>query len=423
VASQPPLFRQEAIDFEHQHRNWGPVALLQPVSTRILTWFLATIIAVILVFLCIAQYARKETVIGYLTPTSGTAKIFVSQPGFINSQQGFIKEVYVEDGQQVEEGDPLFFVSTANVAANGEDVNTTILDVLGMQRDLINRQIAAEERRAATERERLNTLIKGTEAEISHLEAQKTVQNQRLALSESFVSAAAELRAKGAMADLELKRREQAALEQRQNLDALDQQTAARRNQLTESRYTLEQLPIVTGERIQQLRNQLSTIEQRFAEVDGRRAYVIRAPTSGRVSTLQAAVGQIADPKRMALEIVPVDVSLQAELFFPTRAFGFVRPGQEVRILYDAFPYQKFGTYRGTVAKVSKSILTGNDAMGPIALREPAYRVTVTLERPDIDAYGQKVSLQPDMLLKADVILDKRSLMTWLLDPLVSARM
>src|SRR5262249_39626576 len=159
-------------------------------------------------------------------------------------------------------------------------------------------------------------------------EAQRKVQDQRLTLSESFVSAATELKAKGAMADLELKRREQAALEQRQNLDALDQQTAARRNQLTESRYTLEQLPIVTGERIQQLRNQLSTIEQRFAEVDGRRAYVIRAPTSGRVSTLQVAVGQIADPKRMALEIVPVDVSLQAELFFPTRAFGFVRPGQ-----------------------------------------------------------------------------------------------
>jgi len=423
VAAQRSLFRQEAIDFQHQHRNWGPVALLQPVSTKILTWLLATIVAVILIFLCIAQYARKETVVGYLAPTSGTAKIFLSQQGFFNSQQGFIKEVYVEDGQQVEEGDPLFSVSTANVAANGEDVNTTILGVLGLQRDLINRQIAAEERRATTERERLNALIKGTEAEISHLEAQRKVQDQRLTLSESFVSAAAQLSAKGAMTDFELKRREQAALEQRQNLDSLDQQTAARRNQLTESRYTLEQLPIATGERIHLLRNELSTIEQRVAEVNGRRAYVIRAPTSGRVSTLQASVGQIADPRRMQLEIVPVNVSLQAELFFPTRAFGFVRPGQEVRILYDAFPFQKFGTYRGTVAKVSKSILTGNDAMGPIALREPAYRVTVTLERPDIDAYGQKVSLQPDMLLKADVILDKRSLMTWLLDPLVSARM
>ena len=100
-----------------------------------------------------------------------------------------------------------------------------------------------------------------------------------------------------------------------------------------------------------------------------------------------------------------------------------MREGQDVRILYDAFPYQKFGTYRGRVLKVSETILTGNDVVGPIQLKEPAYRVTAALERPDIDAYGQKIPLRPDMLLKADVILDKRALMSWLLDPLLSARM
>jgi membrane fusion protein len=49
--------------------------------------------------------------------------------------------------------------------------------------------------------------------------------------------------------------------------------------------------------------------------------------------------------------------------------------------------------------------------------------VTAALDRPDIDAYGQKISLQPQMLLKADVILERRSLLSWLLDPLLSARM
>src|SRR5262249_15069423 len=110
-------------------------------------------------------------------------------------------------------------------------------------------------------------------------------------------------------------------------------------------------------------------------------------------------------------------------LFFPTRAFGFVRPGQQVRILYDAFPYQKFGTYGGRVTKVSHTILTSSDSTGPIILKEPAYRVTVALERSDVDAYGLKVPLQPDMLLRADVILEQRSLMRWLLDPLLSARL
>ena len=416
MAARPALFRQEAIDFLHQRRSWGEVVSLQPLSSTILSWSLAGFVAFILCFLSIAQYARKETVIGYLTPTFGTAKIFVPQ-------QGFIKELQVKEGQEVAEGDPLLTVVTSQITANGNDVNATVLAELAQQRDVIKRQIAAEERRTASEHDRLASTIKGIEVETAQLEDQRKIQNERLKLSESFVSSGATLSASGALPAIELKRRELAALEQKQNVASLDQQITARRTQLTDARHTLEQLPIVAAERIRVLRGDLSWIEQRVAEVNGRRAYVIKAPTSGRVSTLQATVGQIADPRHMQLEIIPLDATLQAELFFPTRAFGFVRPGQQVRILYDAFPYQKFGTYRGSVTRISHSILTGNETTGPIALKEPAYRVSVALERPDIDAYGLKMPLQPDMLLKADVILEQRSLMRWLLDPVFSARM
>ena len=416
MAARPSLFRQEAIDFLHQHRSWGEVVSLQPISSTILSWALGALVALILFFLSIAQYARKETVTGYLTPTFGTAKIFVPQ-------QGYIKELHVKEGQEVVEGEPLLTVVTSQITANGDDVNATVLAVLAQQRDVVERQIAAEERRTASEHDRLASTIKGIEGETAQLEDQRKIQNERLKLSESFVSSGATLSASGALPAIELKRREQAALEQKQNLASLDQQITARRTQLTDARHTLEQFPIVAAERVRLLRSDLSLIDQRVAEVNGRRAYVIKAPTSGRVSTLQATVGQIADPRHMQLVIIPLDSTLQAELFFPTRAFGFVRPGQQVRILYDAFPYQKFGTYRGNVTNISHTILTGNETTGPIALKEPAYRVTAALERPDIDAYGLKMPLQPDMLLKADVVLEQRSLMRWLLDPVLSARM
>jgi len=416
MANRPTLFRQEAIDFLHQRNSWGEVVSLQPVSSTILGWTLAGLVAVSLCFLSIAQYARKETVSGYLAPTFGTAKIFVPQ-------QGFVKDIRVKEGQEVAEGDPLLTVVTSQINANGDDVNGTVLAVLAQQRNVIERQVAAEERRTASERDRLASTIKGIEGEIDQLEDQRNIQNERLKLSESFVATGAKLVASGALAAIELKRREQGALEQKQNVVTLDQQITARRTQLTDARHTLEQLPAVVAERVRVLRNDLSSIEQRVAEVNGRQAYVIKAPTSGRVSTLQATVGQIADPKHMQLEIIPVDAQLQAELFFPTRAFGFVRPGQQVRLLYDAFPYQKFGAYRGSVTELSHAILSGNETKGPITLKEPAYRVTVALERPDIDAYGRKMPLQPDMLLKADVILEQRSLLRWLLDPVLSARM
>ena len=152
------------------------------------------------------------------------------------------------------------------------------------------------------------------------------------------------------------------------------------RNQLTETRFSLGQLPTLMAQKVQALRNELSATEQRIAEIKGRRAYVIRARLPGRVSTLQATVGQNADPQRSSWRSSPRTAVLQAELFVPARAIGFVEAGQPVRILYDAFPYQHFGTYRGQVVKVSQTILTSADAAGPIKLKEPAYRVTAALD-------------------------------------------
>ena len=83
MSVRPALFRQEAIEFQQHHLRWGSVATLQPVSTKLLSWLLAASSAAVVIFLFIAQYARKETVVGYLTPTAGTAKIFAPQRGTI----------------------------------------------------------------------------------------------------------------------------------------------------------------------------------------------------------------------------------------------------------------------------------------------------------------------------------------------------
>ena len=85
-----------------------------------------------------------------------------------------------------------------------------------------------------------------------------------------------------------------------------------------------------------------------------------------------------------------------------TRAAGFVKPGQQVRILYDAFPYQNFGTYRGTIVNVSRTIVTGQNSGGPIDLKETqiyvvhrgeAYIMTLAGESPDLDAVAASLQL------------------------------
>jgi membrane fusion protein len=415
VRPERPLFRQQVLEFQQQDRQWGRVVPMQPVRVRFTVWFIISAVAAIITFLFIAQYARKETVAGYLMPAAGSARVFAPQPGIVSA-------LYVEQGKTVEEGQPLMTVTTTQIAANGQDVNAAVLASLEQQKDFTFRQIATEERRTTSERDRLTALQQGLEIELGHLNAQVAVQRERVHVVERIVASGARLATRGLVSELEQRRREEALLEQRQSLNALAQQLAVRQSQLTEIRFNLEQLPFVHAEKVQALRTELSATEQRIAEVNGRRAYIIRAPIAGRISSLQASVGQLADPQKLQLQIMPLQSPLQAELFIPARAIGFVEVGQPVRILYDAFPYQHFGTYRGRIEKVSQTILTGTDVTTPLTLSEPAYRATVVLERPDVDAYGKKVLLQPDMLLKADIILERRTLVDWILNPLLSAR-
>jgi len=415
-AVRSTLFRQEAVQFQQHRRLWGDVALLQPLSTKMLTWFMAAAAVSLGIFLFTGQYARKEIASGYLTPVAGTSKVFAAQ-------QGTIRAVYVSEAQGVEQGQPLLTIDTSQIANDGVDVNSTMLDALATRKDLLTQQIAAQQERAASEQERLTSLIKGAEVELSQLQAQIIAQRERTGLSEEAAQAGGELRGKGYMADVEFNRRRSAALEQRQSLSSLEQQLAARENQLTETRYALQQLPIVLAEKIRSIRDDLSALDVRIAELDGRRAYVLRAPIAGRVSTLQATVGQYADPRRLQMEIVPAKAILQAELFVPTRAIGFVEPGQKIRIMYEAFPYQHFGTYSGRITNVSQTIVTAADAVGPVLLKEPAYRVRATIDQAEIKTKGRRILLQPDMLLRADIILEERPLIQWLIEPLLSVRM
>ena len=414
-SSPTSLFRHEVVDFQEIERQFGRAILLQPISLKVITWFLAGFVALMLALLFIGQYSRKATVSGYLIPSSGTAKIFALQ-------RGTITKVHVTEGQEVREQQPLLTIDTTQISATGEDVNAAILRTLLSQRDELNNQIAGEAQRQASERERLTLLIQGAKDEITQLEGQIPLQQERIKIIESLVASVAKLVAKGIVTGVEFKRRQSEALDQKQNLNSLRQRLAARQNQLTDTQYTLNQLPIAIAEKIQLLRNELSSVEQRISEINGRRAFVIRAPITGRVSALQASSGKLAEPNQLQLEIIPTS-TLKAELLVPSRSIGFVRVGQPVGIRYDAFPYQNFGRYKGTITEISHNILTRSDvSSGFITLEEPVYRVTAALDRQDVSAYGKSMPLQAGMLLKADVILDKRSLMQWVLDPLLSIK-
>jgi membrane fusion protein len=123
--------------------------------------------------------------------------------------------------------------------------------------------------------------------------------------------------------------------------------------------------------------------------------------------------------------LLPADAKLQAHLFAPSSAVGFVRADQTVQLRYQAFPYQKFGHQSGAVAQVSRSPLQAAELAGlPLAAAimasgEPLYRITVTLNQQSVAAYGKAQTLSPGMQLEADVQLDRRRLIEWLFEPVL----
>ena len=125
------------------------------------------------------------------------------------------------------------------------------------------------------------------------------------------------------------------------------------------------------------------------------------------------------------LTIVPKGVALEAQLFGPSSAVGFIRAGQRVLLRYQAYPYQKFGQYEGTVASVSRSAISPAELSQQLAgltslygANVPVYRITVTLGSQNVRAYGEAVPLQPGMQLEADIMMERRRLIEWVLDPL-----
>jgi membrane fusion protein len=116
------------------------------------------------------------------------------------------------------------------------------------------------------------------------------------------------------------------------------------------------------------------------------------------------------------------DGRLRAELFIPMRVMGFVEVGQPVRLHFDAFPSRRFGTVVGEVVELGEVVQRPTELSPPVMREEFPYRVSVRLAEQEISVFGKRVPLRSGMLLEAELILERRSLLGWLLEPLDALR-
>jgi membrane fusion protein len=100
---------------------------------------------------------------------------------------------------------------------------------------------------------------------------------------------------------------------------------------------------------------QISAVKQELAESEARRTVLIRAPEAGVATAAFAEVGHSVDSGLPLVSIVPSNTQLEAELYAPSKSIGFIKSGDAVNIRYQAYPYQKFGIYKGQVLSISRS--------------------------------------------------------------------
>lgn len=199
-------------------------------------------------------------------------------------------------------------------------------------------------------------------------------------------------------------------------MQSLQRQATATRRTIAQLQQSLREVP---GQRLAAqagFQRDLAQLEQERVETEARGELAVSAPVAGVVATLMIKPGQAVQAGQPLLSVLPGDGRLEAELLVPSRAIGFVEPGDRVLLRYQAYPYQKFGHYLGTVARISRSALD-NARQG-----EPLYRITVRLARQSVVAYGRPEPLKPGMLLDADILGEKRRLFEWLLEPLYSLK-
>ena len=410
------LFRREAVA-EQQDRWLGSVLLVPKLSHTVWTAGAALVVAGVLAVFAFGEYTRKARIGGWLAPDRGL--IVVVAP-----EAGVLTRLEAREGLEVAAGATLAVLSAERQSETLGGTRGAVVRHLETQRASLEDERRRHEALFAQQAATLEAQLALVEAEARDLEREVGLQRERLALAERAVARQRELRERAIATEQNLLEVEQDALDQAVALGSLERSRTTLDRSRLDIEAALAEAPLRAAMQRADTDRAVAALDQALAEAEAARGIVVTAPEAGTVTGLRAAPGSSVGPDAPLMAMVPAGARLEAQLYGPSRAIGFVRPGQRVRLRYEAFPHQKFGQYEGVVRDVSRSTvapaeLGGDGAPLPgLEPGEPVYRVTVELAGQTATAYGEAVPLQPGMQLEADVLIESRRLYQWVLDPL-----
>jgi membrane fusion protein len=408
------LFRQEV--FAARQEAWlGEIVLCRPLSFAALSIGFAVLAASLLLYLVFGQYTRKIRASGYLVPHAGVVKVTAPQAGIVT-------RLSVVEGQRVALGETLAVLNSERFTGAG-DASIEIDKQLQLRSTSLRQERAKLDELHARQRKALGDRLLNLRTELAQVGRALSLQQQRIGLTDQMLARQRELHAAKFVSDLGLQQKEQ---ERMADLAALE---SIRRNETSLLRDTAEveadiaALPAKHLNALAANDRALSSIEQDRVENESRRELLLKSPQAGVVTAILTDRGKLAVPGQPLLNLIPEGSELQADVYLPSRAAGFVRLGTRALLQFQAFPYQKFGSHEARVIKLSRVAVSGSELPYPPPAASPGelfYIASLALTKKSVSAYGKEEPLQPGMGFDANLILDTRTLLEWVFEPLFS---
>jgi len=371
-------------------------------SPHQVNWALYLLITFLLVVLAWAAIARVDVVTkadGRVVP-DGREQIIASLEG------GILREISVREGAEVAAGQVLAQLDPTRVAAMQGEGRARRMALLGAKARL-QAEVSQQVLNFAPELLGEPDIIRGeTEAYVSRqraLQDSLEATGNSLALLQRELQIGQELAASGMMPKVQVMRLERQVSE-------LEQQRQERENQFRKA----------ASADLVRVRNELAPLEEQLIiRDDVLRRTVLRSPVRGLVKRIHiGTVGGVVTAGQPIIEIVPLGGNVLIEAKIKPADIGFVREGQEAAIKLSAYDYNTYGGLTGTVQYISPDALEDVARPGDSTY----YRARISAEISTLMFRGEALPVRPGMTGSVEITTNDRTVLSYLLRPVLRGR-
>ncbi|WP_179998559.1 HlyD family secretion protein [Acinetobacter sp. YH12239] len=413
------LFRDKAI--YAQKSKWiGEVILIRPFSFTVLTIVVAIFTVLLVSFIFFGSYTKRTSVKGLLIPNTGLIRVY-------SAEGGTVSEKFVKEGQLVEKGTPLIALKMTRYNSTG-NYNESVQQQIKLKKQSLDTEKNKLKDLHLNSVQQLNAEIQSIRLDLIKLDGLIAEQSQRLALAQENAHRYRDLKDKEYISIEEYQLKQDNYISLKVALQSYEREKNTKQAELENKLLAQQGLASKLESELTLVDRQLASNQQEFLENKARDSLLLQANATGKIASINAEVGQFISPNIPVMNIVPTPSYLEAHLFVPSSAIGFIRTGQTVKLRFQAYPYQKFGQGEGVIHSISATTMNPQELtnLGELSQgvtlnqSEPVYLVKVKLEQQFVKAYGESKPLKVGMAFDADIMQEKRKLYEWVLEPLYS---